>query len=80
MARAKRNTLKYTIRRRNKITYAGITNNPKRRAAEHKRAGKRGKLRIEGRRVSRSSARKWERTTIENYRRRNGRGSLSNRA
>ena len=77
---SRRNTSKYTLRRGNKIRYVGITNNPKRRASEHKRAAKSGKMRIEGKRVSRSSARKWEKITITNYRRRNGRGALSNRA
>ena len=52
MARGRRNISKYTLRRKNKITYFGITNNPQRRAAEHKRGSKSGKMRVHGRRVS----------------------------
>ncbi len=58
---AKRDTHKYTLRVGNRITYRGITNNPKRRAGEHERAGRPGKMRIEGPPVTRKRALAWER-------------------
>ena len=58
---ARRSTSRYTLRQGNKITYRGITNNPKRRASEHKQAGRSGKMRIEGPKVTRKSALEWER-------------------
>ena len=58
---ASRRTSKYTLRQGNKITYRGITNNPTRRASEHKQAGRPGKMRIEGPKVTRKSALAWER-------------------
>ena len=54
---AKPNTYRY----RYPDGYAGVTNNPRRRAGEHKRAGRRGKMKIVGRRVTRESALRWER-------------------
>ena len=40
--------LGYTIRGRGgRVKYVGITNNPRRRAAQHRRSGKRGQLRVE---------------------------------
>ena len=58
---AKRNTTRYTLRVGNRITYRGITNNPQRRAAEHKQSGKAGTMRIEGPIVTRRNALEWER-------------------
>ena len=58
---AKRNTYRYTLREGNQIRYRGITNDPARRADEHRRDGKPGKMRIEGPRVTRRSALEWER-------------------
>ena len=55
--KAPRNTNKYLIG-----NYAGITNNPKRRAGEHKRAGRTGKMKVVGRKVTRQSALAWERS------------------
>ena len=50
----------YTIRGRyGLIKYVGVTNNPARRAQEHRHSGKRGTLRVETGGMSRSSARKW---------------------
>ncbi len=59
--RAPRNTTRYTLRKGNKVLYRGITNDPKRRAAEHKQAGKSGTMRTEGPKVTRESALEWER-------------------
>ena len=58
---SKRDTYRYTLRDGNRIVYRGITGDPDRRAAEHKTAGKPGKMRIEGPRVSRETALDWER-------------------
>ena len=49
-----------TYRYRYSDGYKGITNNPKRRAGEHRRAGRKGKMTVVGPRVTRKSARKWE--------------------
>ena len=59
--RRPRSTARYTLRVGNRVTYRGITNNPRRRAGEHRRSGKVGKMRIEGPRVTRASALRWER-------------------
>lgn len=58
MARKPRNTYRY----RYPDGYTGITNNPRRRAGEHRRAGRRGRMQIVGRRVTRASALSWERS------------------
>ena len=55
-----RDTYRYTLRVGNQIVYRGITNDPERRAAEHKANGQPGKMRIEGPAVTRDSAREWE--------------------
>ena len=53
----------YALRDRNgRVRYVGVSNNPSRRATEHKRAGKRGKLKVETRPLSRAEARRWEAT------------------
>ena len=54
--RAPRDSHRYTLRDGNKISYFGITMDPKRREAEHQRSGKTGKMRVEGPAVSRESA------------------------
>ena len=56
-ARSPRNTYRY----RYSDGYRGVTINPKRRAGEHWRAGRKGKMRIVGPRVTRKSALAWER-------------------
>ena len=59
----------YTIRdRKGRIKYVGVSNNPGRRAAEHKRDGKRGKLKVEPRPVSRAYARRWEAQKLARHR------------
>ena len=64
----------YTLRDSNgRIKYVGVSNtmgdNPRRRAAEHKRDGKRGKLKVETRPLSRAYARRWETGKIAGHRR-----------
>ncbi len=59
----------YTLRgKNNRIEYVGITNNPTRRAAEHKREGKPGSLNVETRKMSRPAAHKWEENKLQTYR------------
>ena len=59
----------YTLRGKNgKINYVGTTNNPSRRAAEHKAEGKPGKLQAETRPMSRDSAEGWEKNRLSTYR------------
>ena len=54
--RAPRNTWKYQY----PDGYRGITNSPKRRAGEHRRAGRRGKMKIVGAASTRRGALNWE--------------------
>ena len=77
--RRRRNVYRYTLRQGNKILYVGQTTSPRRRAGEHRRSGKPGKMRLEGPRVNLDSALGWERGEIAAYRARNGRRSLMNR-
>ena len=59
----------YTIRGKSgRIKYIGITDDPDRRAAQHKRSGKRGKLRVETRRMRRTKARRWEAARLARFR------------
>ena len=68
-----RTTRGYTIRGRfGRINYVGVTNNPERRASEHKQAGKQGKLKVETRVLSPTSAKRWEAGRLETYRRNRG--------
>lgn len=63
----------YTLRgKRGRINYVGETNNPKRRAAQHRKSGKRGRFRIENVFSSRNQARVWEAGKLRGYRRRHG--------
>ena len=62
----------YTIRnRRGRVQYVGTTNNPRRRAAQHRKAGKRGRLKVQSKHRSRRAARQWERKRLASHRRRN---------
>ena len=71
----------YTLRdSRGRVTYVGVTNNPRRRAAEHRRSGKRGSMRVETGRRSTGSARSWEARRLAMYRQRDrGRYPLYNK-
>ena len=59
---APRNTYRYVLRgvRDNRVKYAGVTNGPPRRAAEHGR----GRMEVRGPRVTRETALNWERGYI----------------
>ena len=50
-----------TYRYRYPDGYKGISKNPKRRAGEHRRAGRKGKMKVLGPPVTRKSALAWER-------------------
>ena len=77
---ARRNTSRYTVRdSRGRIKKFGITSNPVRRARENARDGVRGQMRIEGPRVTRDSALRWERRKINAFRDRMGRRPPRNR-
>ena len=68
--KSKRPVRGYTLRGRNgRIKYVGVTNSPGRRAAEHRKSGKTGKMKVEGTHRSRASALKWERRRLANFRR-----------
>jgi len=69
-AKTKTKVSGYTLRGKNgRITYVGVTNNPKRRAEEHRKSGKTGTLKVERQHNSRSDALKWERNKLGTYRR-----------
>lgn len=62
----------YSLRnKRGKTTYVGVTNNPRRRAKQHRSAGKKGRMRVETRGMSRSRAHRWESRRLSKHRRRN---------
>ena len=55
----------YTIRGKGgRVKYVGITNNPRRRAAQHRCSGKRGRLKVETGGMSRGKARRRLRETL----------------
>ena len=63
----------YTLRGRNgRVRYVGLTNNPSRRAAQHRRDGKTGRMTLEARHVRRSVALNWERSRLAAHRRHHG--------
>ena len=59
----------YTLRdRKGRIRYVGVSNDTDRRVTEHKRDGKRGKLEVETRPMSRAYGRHWERRKLARHR------------
>jgi len=67
-SRDKRDTYSYALKLGRRIVYRGITTNPDRRVAEHKRSGKRFTHMVVQPRVSRKTALKRERQSIRAYR------------
>lgn len=62
----------YTLRnRRGRVVYVGISNNPRRRAAQHKKSGKRGRMKVETVGMPRVIARRWEAARLKRHRRDN---------
>ena len=74
--------VQYSIKdRRGNTKYVGTTNNPRRRAAEHREAGKLGRgdrFVVETRAISRKSAERVERGKLASFRRRHGRNPRHN--
>ena len=61
----------YTLRsRRGKVLYVGTTNNPRRRAVEHRRSGKDGRMQVETLGLPRGF-RRWEARTLARHRQQN---------
>ena len=59
----------YTLRAPNgRINYVGNTNNPSRRAGEHKAEGKSGRMQPETKPMSRGAAERWEANRLQTYR------------
>jgi len=70
VSKGRRNVQGYTLRGRNgRINYVGVSNNPKRRATEHRKRGKQGKMKVETRGMSRKKARSWESRRLNIFRR-----------
>ena len=69
-----RDTHRYELRDRSgQVVYVGITNNPERRAEQHRDEGKRFfALYTVGPRVTRESAEDWEEDRLAAYRRNHG--------
>jgi len=65
--RAKRDTVNYTLRRGRKVVYKGITKNPKKRASDHKRSGKKFTSMTTSVKVSRKTAMKREKARLKSY-------------
>ena len=74
--------VQYAIKdRQGKSTYYGTTNNPRRRAAEHRKSGKLGKgdrLVVETRAIHRKSAEKVEAAKLASHRRQHRRNPIHN--
>ena len=65
----KREYSRYHLKRGNKITYIGITNDPERREEQHRSEGKRfSHMRIIGPAVTKETAENWEEEALKNYR------------
>lgn len=70
---SKRNYYKYYLKKGRKIVYIGITDDLKRREEEHRSVGKDfDKIVKVGYRVTKESAKKWEKKQLEKYRRSHG--------
>jgi predicted GIY-YIG superfamily endonuclease len=65
----KRTCVNYKLKQGNKIVYIGHTNNPKRRIREHKNSGKRFTNVSKSVKVSRATAKKREKQSINRYKR-----------
>lgn len=77
--RAKQDTVNYTLRQGRKVVYKGITNNPKRREAEHRNEGKRFTSMTTSRKLSRSTAKKREKAGIKKFKSNTGRNPRYNK-
>lgn len=68
MAKKKRDTYKYTLKDGHTIKYVGITEDPERRIQEHAKSKQFGHMKIEGNKVGKVSAEKWEEERLATYR------------
>ena len=58
----------------------GRGSQPRKRAAQHRKAGKKGRMKVEGRSKTRRAAKAWERNSLDRYRRNhNGRNPPYNK-
>lgn len=62
----------YAIEQGRRTNYYGQTSNPRKRAGQHRKDGKRGKLRVIARHPTRKAAKRHERNLLARYRRMNG--------
>ena len=62
---AKKNTVKYPLRRDRKVVYKGKTNNPEKRAKEHTQQGKRFTISTTSFEVCRNTTSKREKSGID---------------
>ena len=69
----------YSLRRRGKPTYIGKTTSPIRRAAQHRRDGKTGTMRVERSFSSDRAARRSEASRLFHFRRKHGRNPRHNK-
>ena len=69
----------YSLQRRGKTTYIGMTNSPSRRAAQHRRDGKTGTMIIERSFSSARAARRSEAIRLFNFRRKHGQNPQHNK-
>lgn len=67
-----KNTNKYVLKQGNAIVYVGITDNPKRREAEHRQDKNFDKMELVGRKSTRDGAEQWEASRIETYMKNHG--------
>lgn len=73
MPKKPRDTVTYDLKRRGKIVYRGTTDNPERRAQEHKDDGKRfTTMTVTSRKMTEDGAQKKEATALETYRKGHG--------
>ena len=78
--RVKQDTVNYTLRKGRKVVYKGITNNPERRAAEHRAEGKKFTSMTISRKVSRETAIKREKSAVITYKRNKGKTPKYNKS
>lgn len=69
----------YSLIKGGRTTYIGETTNPRRRAAQHRQAGKEGKMKIEKAFSSHRAARRSEASRLSHFRRKNGRNPRHNK-
>jgi|GEM_PF-680046 len=67
--RAKRDTYRYELKDGRNVVYRGITKDPDKRFDEHRQDKRFTDMWIVGPAVSEKTARKWERQSLQSYRR-----------